>query len=69
MPDTPHQLLPCPFCGGEAMLVPIYNGVTVKCLGCNAEGEHCYSVNYIGRSETEAEAITAWNTRKGAADA
>lgn len=51
------KLLPCPFCGGEA---------TVERIGLNG----CYYVACnttdccdFGKSDTEAEAIAAWNAR------
>lgn len=57
------ELLPCPFCGGEAAIVPTL-GTTVRewfvtCgnLECNVLA--CRTKRYY----TEAEAITAWNTR------
>lgn len=51
MTETPHtQLLPCPFCGGEAMLAKKY----AWCKRCGAEGEV---------AEPISKAIAAWNTR------
>ena len=51
------ELLPCPFCGGEAYIYapgPIEHHVACKNPSCYAE-THGWS--------TEAEAIAAWNTR------
>lgn len=52
------ELLPCPFCGGEArMLVQMmFDAVFfgAKCDNCGAEA---------AAKNTEAEAIAAWNTR------
>ena len=46
---------PCPFCGGEdAMMGGTFRDDWMTCLDCNAAGPYC---------ATEAEAITAWNTR------
>ena len=49
------ELLPCPFCGGDAFtgetLTSLY---VVLCRGCGAE---------TGAWDTEAEAIAAWNQR------
>ena len=48
------ELLPCPFCGGEANT---WDGVYmwyVVCKECGAAGSPCL---------TEAEAIEAWNSR------
>ena len=48
------DLKPCPFCGEEQ---PPHDDTSwVRCLGCGAE---------TGWRPTGAEAIAAWNTRKG----
>lgn len=47
------ELLPCPFCGGEAMEIERYGFHEVCCLPCTAAVQ----------AKTEAEAIAAWNTR------
>ena len=57
------ELLPCPFCGGEAAIVPTLDTtvrewfVTCGNLECNVLA--CRTKRYY----TEAEAIAAWNTR------
>ena len=57
------ELLPCPFCGGEAMVLTDSHVIAVKTsIGC--QDDECRG--FIGLSwlyDTEAEAIAAWNTR------
>lgn len=48
------ELLPCPFCGGEAFMNCKHEFVWGQCRECGAEARTC---------RTEAEAIQAWNTR------
>ena len=49
------ELLPCPFCGGEAEI----NGISeVHYISC----KNCYAETRVYGSK--AEAINAWNTRK-----
>lgn len=59
------ELLPCPFCGGEAELQPSYDMDTGEVDGwfvwCN--NKECECAPETREHFTEAEAITAWNTR------
>lgn len=50
------DLLPCPFCGGEAILVPDDGWFLVRCYSLGK----CFAEN---GGETEAKAIAAWNRR------
>lgn len=59
------ELLPCPFCGGEAVinkLSNIYQDVySVSCLG--EIDNSCHGLNGGGYNEDMAEAIRCWNKR------
>ena len=51
------DLLPCPFCGGEAQLLgSMIDGYRVECIGT------CYCSTQRYRSDDHG-AIAAWNTR------
>ena len=52
------ELLPCPFCGGEAKMTKTNHATWVECSNYHYE-RHQVSVH----AKTEAEAIAAWNTR------
>ena len=57
------ELKPCPFCGGEAALVPTLKTTVrewfVTCNNLECSVLACRTKRYY----TEAEAIAAWNTR------
>ena len=53
------ELLPCPFCGGEATVERIGKSGYYY-VACNT----AYCCDF-GNFDTEAESIAAWNTRKG----
>ena len=66
------ELLPCPFCGGEAEIVEgmyssFQEGYAIRChhcvltLGASGRLGECYE--WSCSFATEAEAIAAWNTR------
>lgn len=50
------KLLPCPFCGGEAMIDNAGGKYQAWC-------EHCCCIHMGEFYNTEAEAIAAWNRR------
>lgn len=57
---TQAELLPCPFCGGSKILV----SQTIDQAAPNWYATcHRTTCAFTGYSSTEAEAITAWNTR------
>lgn len=57
------ELLPCPFCGGEARVQhqsrKLYGDV-IDWYGVYCKKQFC---GYVSGQSTEAEAIAAWNTR------
>ena len=67
------ELLSCPFCGGEAVLVEgeygmYLTGYAIYCKGtCGAKlgvtGRLCEAYEWTPYFDTEAEAIAAWNSR------
>jgi Lar family restriction alleviation protein len=61
------QLLPCPFCGGEAKYEAegewqYYDAWSVECRECGASLSGNADMRVSGAS-AKAEAIAAWNTR------
>ena len=63
MPDTEAlaEMLPCPFCGGEATSYMI---TSCDCCGSRSGVAYCAKCGAeIGHEETEAKAIALWNTR------
>lgn len=71
------ELLPCPFCGGEAQVMcmdlgDIEDGWKVWGVWCvddlNAEGYRSHG-HFIDNYATEEEAIAEWNTRTATTDA
>ena len=55
------ELLPCPFCGGEAELVPgLLGGYQVY---CSNDFDKCGVIPMTLAFVTEAEAIEIWNRR------
>ena len=59
------ELLPCPFCGGEAEIVALdawYKNPFVG-IGCSKCPAILAEYGEYKRFNTEAEAIAAWNTR------
>lgn len=60
---TAPDLLPCPFCGGEARKWQDPGHSAAWFIGCDGGDIDRDCFGSIHWAETEAEAITAWNTR------
>ena len=61
-----RELLPCPFCGGEASVRVLEYDDDCKVWGvfCESDLESEYSHGHlVDNYPTEAEAVEAWNTR------
>lgn len=60
------ELLPCPFCGAEAVIEEIPGGY-VDCtfsVGCNSKEEvNCIGFQTLSNYNTKREAAEAWNKR------
>ena len=64
------ELKPCPFCGGEAILIKDFKegealhhpSVVVKCDTCGCNTGH-YIVGCYGMGATMRDVINAWNRR------
>ena len=65
------ELLPCPFCGGEAVMYHQSSKYTdcdgnfIHCLecGCRTKLFECFGNTGKTHSDTKREAIEVWNTR------
>lgn len=66
--DKKTELLPCPFCGGEARTRTTRKMNTNKDMRYYVECKDCYSSSNpwydLGAKDTEAEAIETWNIRQ-----
>ena len=65
--EAAAELLPCPFCGGEASIIAIRDGRQASCKGlprtpCFAKGPAIHH-GPDGYNATAANATAAWNTR------
>lgn len=58
--NTTDNLLPCPFCGAEAVIDVEYNGIDVT-YGIHCPNCHC--ANIETGTYKKQEAIAAWNRR------
>ena len=65
------ELLPCPFCGGEAVMYhqsskyTDYDGNFIHCreCGCRTKLFECFGNTGKTHSDTKREALEVWNTR------
>jgi Restriction alleviation protein Lar len=69
------KLLPCPFCGGEAVMEEVENAVgrtgsVCFSVGCNSHDEEsCMGYQSLTTFSRRSDAAKAWNTRAVPADA
>lgn len=71
MSETAVELLPCPFCGGEAEIVHSmendppchYDSVRVRCKNCHASIEKRISDGYYGMYCDDETISKLWNNR------
>lgn len=68
--DAAVELSPCPFCGGDGILVPApmhmiadCTDVYVRCQACDAIGPAVLYERDTAQDDPHPEAIAAWNTR------
>ena len=58
--SDPIYLIPCPFCGGEAVLIKNPEGFDTHCVKCSTCG--CNTGAYLGGDSLQ-NAVDAWNRR------
>ncbi len=64
---TSAGLLPCPFCGGEALLENTITQASIMCCNCPAVMRRDHTTRSF--DDGTHRAIAAWNTRQSAAPA
>lgn len=63
------ELLPCPFCGGEAKARKKWGNWTVYCLDCCASSDrYVPGATYYVSCDTKDEAVERWNRRADDSD-
>lgn len=55
------ELKPCPFCGGKARLIYVYQMSVVKCPKCKTLGKAF--PDYYEQGDGKGKAIEFWNRR------
>jgi len=58
------ELLPCPFCGGEAKVYGPYGWYRQWCISHSCKAFYTGAQDAFKDYPTEGYAISAWNTRK-----
>lgn len=56
-----YELKPCPFCGGKARLIYVYQMSVVKCPKCKTLGKAF--PDYYEQGDGKEKAIEFWNRR------